>query len=249
MRSPFLFSVLFHVGVCLAMVGYGWWMVHTKTDWGDLNPSGGSIGITPVSSISLPSNQGRTNPVANDTESLVPQKPVEQKTKAAKEDDADAIPLKSKRQPKTRAEVAASLQKYRPSHPQHPNQVYSTTGQALQSPMFGGQAGSGGVGIGNGNPFGTRCGGYLATLRQTVANNWKYGDVDPNLRTAPDVVVRFELQQNGSIRDVSLVMRSGNYALDTSAQRAIIQSAPFPPIQPECGRQSASLEFHFQLRR
>ncbi len=249
MRNPFLFSVLFHAGVCALALFYGWVVLQHGPDWGDPNASGGAIGITPVSKIPLPANMGRTNPVANDTESQVPQAPPEKKVKAVEKEPEDAIPLKMKRLPKSREQVAANQQKYRPTHEPRRNQVYSTTGQALASPMFGGQSGSGGVGVGSGNPFGSRCGGYLAVIRQKVANNWHYGDVDPRLRTAPIVVVRFELLQNGSIRDVTILQRSGNYTLDTSAQRAILESAPFEPIRAECGRQSANLEFWFQLQR
>ncbi|MCX6625343.1 MAG: TonB family protein [Acidobacteria bacterium] len=249
MRSPFLFSVLFHVGVCGLALFYGWVAMRHGTDWGDPNASGGSIGITPVSKIPLPANAGRTNPVANDTDSNVPQRPPEKKVKAVEKEPEDAIPLKTKRLPRSRAEVAASQQRYRPTHEPRPNQVYSNTGQALSSPIFGGQSGAGGVGIGSGNPFGNRCGAYLAILRQKVANNWRYGDVDPRMRTAPMVSVRFELLQDGSIRNVTMIQRSGNYALDTSAQRAIQESAPFEPIRAECGRQSANLEFQFQLQR
>lgn len=248
-RNPFLLSVLFHVGIFGLGLFYGWVAMTHGPDWGDPNASGGAIGITPVSSIPLPAATGRTNPVANDTESQVPQAPPEKKVKAAEKEPEEAIPIKTKRLPKSRAQVAANLQKYRPTHESRPNQVYSSTGQALASPMFGGQAGAGGVGVGSGNPFGSRCGGYLAVLRQKVANNWHYGDVDPRLRSAPMVVVRFELLPDGSIRDVTLLQRSGNYALDTSAQRAIMESAPFEPIRPECGRQSANLEFWFQLQR
>ncbi|MCC7498914.1 MAG: TonB family protein [Bryobacterales bacterium] len=249
MRNPFLLSILFHASVCALALFYGWVAMQHGPDWGDPNASGGAIGITPVSKIPLPAAMGRTNPVANDTESQIPQAPPEKKIKAAEPEPEDAIPLKAKRLPKSRAQVAANLQKYRPTHESRSNQLYSTTGQALASPMFGGQAGAGGVGVGSGNPFGNRCGGYLSVLRQKVANSWRYGDIDPRLRTAPMVVVRFQLLQDGSIRDVTVLQRSGNYALDTSAQRAIMESAPFESIPAECGRQSANLEFWFQLQR
>jgi protein TonB len=248
--GPFAASVLFHCAVVGAALFYGWVAMRGTETWGDPKGSGGAIGITPVSKIPLPGQLGRENRVANDTESTVPQKPIEKRAKPVeRDDDDDAIALKSKRAKKSRAEVAASMQRYRPEREYSSNQVYSRSGQGLNSPMYGGQSGSGGVGIGTGNPFGNRFGSYLEILRQRVSQKWRYGEVDPRMRSAPAVVVRFVLERNGTISGVALIQRSGNYTLDTSAQRAVLEAAPFPPIPAGYERSSATLEFEFRLQR
>jgi protein TonB len=61
--------------------------------------------------------------------------------------------------------------------------------------------------------------------------------------------VTFEIVRDGSVRNVRLLQRSGNLALDNSAQRAILQAGPFPQLPADYNRDSASVEFWFQLKR
>jgi outer membrane biosynthesis protein TonB len=48
---------------------------------------------------------------------------------------------------------------------------------------------------------------------------------------------------------VRVAQRSGNSALDYSAQRAILDSIPFAPLPPGLRLNSADIEFVFELRR
>ena len=41
-------------------------------------------------------------------------------------------------------------------------------------------------------------------------------------------IVTFDLQRDGSVRNVRIAQSSGNKALDYSAQRAIYDASPFP---------------------
>ena len=43
--------------------------------------------------------------------------------------------------------------------------------------------------------------------------------------------------------------RSGILTLDNSAQRAILNAAPFPPLPAGFDRDAAQIEFRFQLKR
>ena len=112
-----------------------------------------------------------------------------------------------------------------------------------------GQIGSGGVGVGLGSPFGNRFGNYVTILRQRVAEKWHTGDVDPRIQSAPRVIVTFDLMRDGSVRNVRIAQSSGNTALDYSAQRAIYDASPFPPLPPAYERNDAVIEFWFELRR
>jgi protein TonB len=75
--------------------------------------------------------------------------------------------------------------------------------------------------------------------------------LDPRLNSAPQVVVTFTIQRDGSVTaaSVRLAQRSGNAALDYSAQRAILDSAPFPALPAQYPRNDADVEFVFELRR
>lgn len=249
MSVPLVGSVVLHVAVVAATIGYGTMMSHPTDSFGDPNSlGGGSVAITPVSRIPLPPRAGVVNPVANDTESRVPTPPPkEREAEKARKDDREAISLKSKRDRKRQAEVAASNLKYRTPAQDRPNQLYSASGQAAVSPMFGSSAGgAGNVGFGGGNPFGNRFGYYAQLIRDKVARMWAY---PPQSRGGQPVIVTFEILRNGQIRNVRLLQRSGNYELDTSAQRAIMQAAPFDPLPGGFERDSANIEFWFVLKQ
>ena len=248
----FAASVIFHVSMAASVLLAGWIGAHSTLQLGD--PSGGGIGavsVTPVTQIPLPSRSGPVNPVANQTESRVPEPlPKEQPKPEVKEPPPDAIPLKSKRAPKQPSRAQSAPNKFRAKQVDPENQLHSTAGQAMVSPMYG-MVGGGGVSLGNNSPFGQQYGWYANLLRDKVARNWRTGELDPRLHSAPQVVVTFTIERDGSVpaSSVRVAQRSGNPAVDYSAQRAILDSIPFPALPPGLGRNSADIEFVFELRR
>jgi protein TonB len=249
-RNPLLGSIAFHAAVAGLAVMYGMMPASEVLRWGDPNSiGGGSVAVTPVSKIPLPPRAGRVNPLANDSESQVPAPPapVKPQPKPTVQDDPEAIPLKSRKAETARRPQRTSSS--RRTEERAENQLYSRGGAAAVSPMFGSTASGSGVGVGQGNPFGDRFGAYVAILRQMVAAKWNTGQVDPRLQTAPPVIVIFDIQRDGSVRNVRLLQRSGNSTLDYSAMRAISEASPFPPLPRGFERNSASVEFWFQLKR
>jgi len=210
---------------------------------------GSSVGITPVSQIPLPARGGPANPLANDSESSAPEPPpAKQQTQRQPVPDPDAIAIKSKGQPKKTSRLETSTKRTKLITPPSLNQVYSTAGGALASPLVG-QTGSGGAKMGPGGAFGNRFGAYRDLLELAVGRKWRTNDVDPNLHTAPPAIVTFTLRRNGSISDVRLENSSGNRALDDSALRAIHEAEPIPPLPTEYERNDARVEFQFYLQR
>jgi len=193
---------------------------------------------------------GAVNPVANDTESRVPQAPPQPKPVVrAKEPEPNAIPLKSRAAPKKPSRATASNERYRPYTETKPNKVYGSTGTAMISPVRG-QTGSGsGVGLGKGSPFGDRFGAYAALLQQRIAQAWKTQDVDPRIRTAPAVITLFTILRDGTIRDIRVKTSSGNTALDRSAERALYEVAKVDPLPAGYDRDKVEIEFWFELKR
>ena len=53
---------------------------------------------------------------------------------------------------------------------------------------------------------------------------------DPNQGVPGTSVVRFTVQQNGIIDDVVVDRGSGYFALDMSAQRAVLMTGELPPL-------------------
>jgi protein TonB len=234
-------SVALHVSVGAALLMSAWIGHGPGVQWGDLNGGGmGSVAVNVVPRIPMPGRSGPINPVANDTESVVPTPPAKAKPQRKVEaPEPNAIAIKSRNAEKKAARAASAPNKFREQQQDLPNQVYSSAGQAVVSPMYG-MTGGGGVGIGTRSPFGTQFGWYVNLLRDQVA-----------LRTAPPVVVTFTIRRDGSVAagSVRITQRSGNQALDYSAQRAILDAAPFQALPPQFQRSDAEIEFWFELRR
>ena len=126
---------------------YVWTVRKSLPVFGDDKISHGTVGVTVTHSIPIPSKEGRTNRLANDTNSVVPQAPPEKKVvKKVVVEDPKAIPLPGKpKKPKPERDREPI---YKPE-PIKPNQVYSHTAEALKSPQIGmqGNEGIGGVRI------------------------------------------------------------------------------------------------------
>jgi protein TonB len=174
--------------------------------------------------------------------------PEKAEPRRAPKDDPDAISLRGKKSPRDRTPEPRTLARNEPRE-LAPNQVTVRGGQQANTPLFSPVPGSGGIGVGPGVPFGQRFGGYYAVVRDKVARFWTTAEVDPRVKTAPEVIVTFEILRDGRVRDVRLAQRSGVLTLDNSAQRAVLQAAPFPPLPPGYDRDSAVVEFWFSLKR
>jgi protein TonB len=245
-------SVALHISVAAAVLMSTWIGRGQRVQWGDINGGGmGSVAVNVVPRVPLPGRSGPLNPVANDTESVVPTPPPKAKPRPKVEaPEPNAIAIKSRNADRKPSRPASSPNRFREQQQDLPNQVYSTSGQALVSPMYG-MTGGGGVGIGTHSPFGEQFGWYVNLLRDQVARNWRTSDLDPRLRTAPQVWVTFTIRRDGSVTpgSVRITQRSGNPALDYSAQRAILDAAPFQPLPPQFQRSEVEIEFRFELRR
>ncbi len=247
LRTGLLRSVVFHGLFFGSLAFYSWWTSRGET-FGDPNASGGAVGVEAVNKIPLAS-QGRRNPVANDTASEVPApppKPVEKAQEPEPRDERETFSIKSRLHPKP--PKPQTVQK-KFTEEVKPNQLTSAEGQRMSSMLFSPAPGAGGVGVGPATSLGTRFGEYEARMRQIIASKWQTGDLDRNLKTAPVVIVTFEILRDGTIRGVKLAQSSGVFALDTSTQRAVLDASPLPPLPNGFERDSARVEILFQLKR
>jgi TonB family protein len=194
-------------------------------------------------------HHGQPNPLANDTESQVPQTPVKAAKETVKQETPppDAIPLKLKKTKEKPAPVTAARQRFRPLDELLPNQMTSQSAPQVANQAFSAAPGSGRIGAGPHSTLGNEFGGYADQIRQIVASKWRTGDV--NVPSGPVVIADFDLMRDGSIRNLHLLQTSGISSLDFSVQRAIQEAAPFPPIPAAFPRSSASVEFWFELKR
>ena len=134
---------------------------------------------------------------------------------------------------------------YRPPVEYKPNQVYSTTPQAANTPMYGTQ-GAGGIDLGPASVLGSRFGAYVDLMRDRISQHWNTADV----RALPTqkCAVSFTIARNGMVTNVQVSQPSGSYLLDTSARRAILDANPLPALPREFTQNEATVELWFQLK-
>jgi TonB family protein len=248
MRGGFLGALALHAAL-LGSLGISSWLAAHRDSFGSKDAGGMVVGVETVDSIPL-IHHGATNPLTNDTQSEVPQQPVTKPEERVKEEKPppDAVPLKTRKSKKPPAPEASERQKFRPISELQPNQLLSKSAPQVSSPMFTAIPGSGQIGAGKNTLLGTIYPEYAAQIQEIIRRNWHTGGVDAQLRTAPVVTADFDLMRDGSVTDLKLSKSSGVITLDSSVQRAILD-AKFPPLPAGFPRNSASVEFSFELKR
>ncbi len=243
LRNPFAVSLVLHVALGMLFLGMTWWKMHaSENQFGAENPGAGAYSVGIVNTINLPSRQGRVQPVADDSPSEIEPAPVKEKKKAKPVFDDEGIKFDA---PVPRKERPSNSS---PTANQDPNRVTSNIGQAAISPMFK-QVGGGGIGIGQNAPIGKNFGWYAELIRQRVAEHWRQDEVSPSVKSSNPAIVTFVIQRDGSVKNIQLSKASGITALDYSAQRAIQEAVPFPKLPDQFDKDSASIEFWFELKR
>lgn len=248
LRGSFVASIVLHVALAGGALIYTFWQSTTE-QIGDANAGGNAVGVEAVDKIPLVT-RGQHNPVANDTKSPLPQTPPPPKPEVkpkAKEEPEDALPMKLE-QKKTQAQVEASRSKYRSFDELEPNRLTLPTAQAMSDPLYA-LSGSGDR-IGESNTtLGSRFAAYGAQVKQLVARAWHTQDVPANIKAAMPVIATFDIQRNGTVTSVRLLQKSGISSLDLSVERAIREASPFPPLPAQFEKDTATVEFSFELKR
>lgn len=265
MGGPFLGALALHVALIGGVAGAALLRGHA-IPMGDKNAGAALMGITMVDSIPL-QHDGMKNPLANNTDSIVPQAPVpeapvkEKKQPKAKEEpppkdvvklrDKKAPPLPTKeaatkQSPKQLAQVTPTPNKFRPFEQLDPNQLTSKSAPAVAAPIYS-ASGGGQVGTMN-STLGDRFAAYAFQIREILARTWRTGDVDSWRNSAPPVVATFDISRDGSVHNIKLSQKSGVATLDASVERAIREAA-FPELPRSFDKSSASVEFTFELKR
>jgi len=120
---------------------------------------------------------------------------------------------------------------------------------------FGSGTGTGwGSGTGSGAGYGTGVGvdagnfpyiGYVNILRNKVAQNW---NPEPYPSSSPKkVLVYFKILKDGVVANLTVKESAGVSFIDRSAIRAIMNSAPFPPLPAGYADDYLGVYFMFEL--
>jgi TonB family protein len=251
MRGSFIAALTLHLAIVGTIVASAWLRGHSEP-FGAPDAGGGAVVVEAVNTIPLPQHHGEQNPLASDTESEVPQAPSKPIDRVKEEVvKPDAIRLKAKPEKAKKAEKESQHQRFRPYDQLATNQLTSRTAPQVSNPMYKAQNGAGSVSPGAHTTLGVRLAGYAAQIQDIVASHWRTSDIDARVQSAPQVIATFELMRDGSIRNVQILQGSNISALDISVKRAILDSAPFPPIPLNQGfdKDYAKVEFTFELKR
>ena len=241
--KPFALSLVTHVVIGGVLLVSG---INLMKPFGAEAVSSGSVGVGIVQSIPVPRNEGPPNPLANDSKSIVPQEPAPVKLKSqVATPEPDAIPLPGKK-PKQKPSPQPVSKTYFKPEEYKASQVYSTAPQAASSKMFGTQGG-GGIDIGPASVLGTRFGAYVDLMRTRIASKWNTADVHATAQQKCSVT--FTIARDGSVSNVQVSQASGNYLLDNSAQRAVMDANPLPSLPREYPDRVATVELWFQVNQ
>jgi protein TonB len=245
--KAFFGSVVAHGSLVAAVLALSYF--HLIDPWGSPHASGGSVGVTMVKNlIQIPRPEGRVNPLANDTKSIVPQETMQVKTKPvekAPDPKAIAIPDRVEKPKKVAAKPAPPAAVFKPEAYQA-NQVYSKTPQQMSSPMYGMQ-GAGGIDIGPASVLGNRCGAYVNEMRTLISGHWNQAGV--NALPSQKSSVSFVLARSGAVSNIQIAQPSGSYLLDSSAKRAVIDASPLPALPPQCPGNDVPVTLWFQIQK
>jgi len=245
LKSPFFGSLVMHAVVLSLLVYLSIAHRHSGEQWGSPTGGQGAVGIQAVKGIPLPAKTAPPNPVANDTDSNVPLPPKHAKKAAPKPAPEDAIPIKSRNASKRMSERVAENQQYRPDVWHGDNKLSSTAGGALSSPMYGGLAGSGGVGIGSA-AFGNRFGYYAELLQRRIAEKWNTAGLP---QSSTPAIVGFDILRSGQTKNIRILQTSGNRTLDDTALRAVYEASPFDTLPAAFQGSQVDIEIWFYVKQ
>ncbi len=241
-------SLTLHCAVIISLAGYAWWTNRSRPTFGDPNAmGGGTVGVEVVHSIPIPRRPTPENKVAEDTENEAPRKVEKEVRPKVVEDEGVSLDKIKRKVPKKKTSEQALLRRYLPEEDLK-DRLKTNSGRAASSPMFS-VPNAGNLGTGANDPFGDRFGWYAKLLRDAIARKWRTDDVPASIHSLPPAVAVFTIERDGKVVDVKIIQPSGNYVLDNSAKRAILEAAPFQPLPPQFERSSATVELLFELKR
>ncbi len=88
------------------------------------------------------------------------------------------------------------------------------------------------------------CPQYLSTMLDLIRRNW-----NPRQPVPGQALVKFAIQRDGRLTDVTLEQSSGYIVLDLAAQRAIVSTQQLPPLPAAFPDDRLTIHLNFQYQR
>lgn len=88
------------------------------------------------------------------------------------------------------------------------------------------------------------CPEYLSTMVQLVQRNW-----NSRQEVTGETVVKFVIERDGRISQLEIEKSSGYFALDQTAQRAMLLTRQLPPLPPQYTEDQLTVHLVFRYQR
>ena len=115
----------------------------------------------------------------------------------------------------------------------------ATTGAAFAGLTTGGGSTGGYLDVAN-----FCCPEYLGTMIQLIQRNWT-----AKQQVAGDTLVKYTIQRDGRLTNVEIERSSGYFALDQTAQRALLVTRQLPPLPPQFTESTLTVHLIFRYER
>lgn len=225
-------SVLLHAAITVALIVGAVLTHYFRPDWGDHAQENGSIAISAVNSIPLPTKAPPVdkNVLVNPDVSKAPEETAKVKTQPPPPPDAVAIkketPKPVKEAPKV-ADVAPHPQPTPPTPKANSGSAATQIPTAVQQVTHG----TASMTVAN-HIFGERYAYYFRTMQQIIGQNWYTQEVDPASSAGKSVVISFDVNADGIPINIRIKTPSGSKSLDQSVLHALqrIQDQGFGPL-------------------
>jgi protein TonB len=223
-------ALVLHAAFAAALVGYALITHIHGPRWGEDASQTGAIPATMVSSIPLPHKAEAVDKsvLAADDVSKVAAPPP--KTATQPPPRPNDVLIKGRTPDKA---ITKATNLIPPKHPQPtPDTTKANSGSvATQLPQSIVQTKNGTATVTvQDKVFGTRYAYYLQVIARIVNQNYHPGEADPRASQGKSVVVRFDVERDGTIENLQLHTRSGSPTLDAAAMRAIQRIDTFGPL-------------------
>jgi protein TonB len=228
----FLGSFALHTTFVVLILLCTWIAARKGKNWGDSSTLTGAIQATMVNDIPLPPkpDTNQDSILATDTASTAPVTSTAH-TVEAPQPNALALAAKPTTKPLKVADKSAPPP---PLHPQptqaNPNKAQSGEAGGLSIAMSSTQTQAGTVSVGTADSaFGTRFAYYIQQIRQKVAAQWYPGMLDSQA-VGHKVFITFQVERDGSVTNIKIAQRSGDFTLDQTAINAVRHIDTFGPL-------------------
>jgi protein TonB len=125
-------------------------------------------------------------------------------------------------------------------NPDMPNGYGNTPGATTSGVKIQGEGGG---------DFATRYGWYVEAVKRKIGSSWNLFEIDPTVRSARRAksTMTFTINHDGSVKNIRLEQSSGNQSMDISAQRALANASPMPPLPNDYAKPYINVTFDFDL--